>query len=466
MKKKVLLVFVACTTLLVSCFNDNDDTIQIASELEIQNFIWRGLNFFYVYKADTPELANDAFATEQELNTFLNSFDSPESLFDFLVAPQDRFSILVDDYIELENSLAGVSLSNGMEFGLVLYPDNSGNVFGYVRYVLPGTDAANKGLQRGVIFNTIDGTQINDSNFSQLLAPDTYTIGLATFDGTDITPTNDSVELVKSQVTENPVFISQTLSVGGQNVGYLMYNGFTNEFDSQLNNAFAQFQADGVQELVLDLRYNSGGSVRTATYLSSMITGQFTGETFYTEMWNADRQEEYAGDGVFVNSFVNGGEAINSLNLDRVYVLTTSRTASASELVINGLEPYIDVRLVGTNTAGKYQASFLLYDAPAPNFARSQANPGHTYAMLPLVFTTANAAGNTDYDDGLAPDINLPEDFSNLGTLGDVNEPLLQAALNDIFPNPGSFNRIPYPLETISESKATSPTYQRMVANQ
>lgn len=465
MKKKSLFVLLASTILFVSCFNDKDDTLQVASQLEIQNFIWRGLNFFYLYKAATPELADDAFPNQQELDTFLGTFDSPESLFEFLEAPQDRFSILVDDYIALENALAGTTLNNGMEFGLVLYPDGSGNVFGYVRYVLPNSEAASKGLQRGDIFNTVDGTQIDELNFSELLSPDSYTIGLATFDGTTVTPTGNTVDLTKIQLTENPIFIAKTLTVENQNIGYLMYNAFTNDFDSQLNAAFAQFSADAVTELILDLRYNSGGSVRSATYLSSMITGQFSGQILYSEEWNAERQADYAEDGRFVANFVNGGETINSLNLDRVYILSTSRTASASELVINGLTPYIDVRQVGTNTTGKYQASFLLYDAPSPNFSRSQANPGHTYAMLPLVFKTANAAGFTDFDDGLVPNIELPEDFSNLGVLGDETEPLLAAALEDIFPGRSTVNRSFNWLEVVSESKAHSPVYQIMIAD-
>jgi carboxyl-terminal processing protease len=115
-----------------------------------------------------------------------------------------------------------------------------------------------------------------------------------------------------------------------------------------------------------------------------------------------------------------------------VYILTTNRTASASELVINGLTPYIDVKQVGDDTTGKFQASFLLYDAPAPIFSRSQANLTHTYAMLPLVFKTLNATGNTDFIDGLVPDISLREDFANLGILGAENEPLLAAAIAEI----------------------------------
>ena len=464
MKKTLFLLLLTVSTLLVSCFKDNDDSIQPASAVEIQEFIWRGLNFFYLYKADTPELADDAFATNDEFITFLSTFASPESFFDFLKSPQDRFSLLVSDFTELENALAGITINNGMEFGLIFYPDNSGNVFGYVRYILPNSDAESKGLQRGIIFNTIDGQQINEDNFSGLLSPDTYTIGLATFDGQNITPTGESVELTKSEFMEDPIHVSTTLDINGQKIGYLMYNAFTNEFDAQLNSVFAQFQSDGVTELVLDLRYNGGGSVRTAIYLASMITGQFTGQTFFTEQWNADRQAEFAEDGVFVSSFVNGGEAINSLNLTTVYVLTTSKTASASELVINGLAPYINVVQIGDNTTGKYQASFLMYDSP--NFQKStELNPNHTYAMLPLVFQTANADGFTDFEDGLIPDIDQIEDYSNLGILGDPAEPLLATAIQEITGVPVPGTRIPFiSLETLSESKANSLTYQVMVS--
>lgn len=462
MKKSYVLLLLFVLPLFTSCFKDLDDEITPASVSEINDFIYRGLNFFYLYKADTPELANDAFASDAEYNNFLNSYATPEAFFDYLKSSQDRFSILVDDYVELENALAGVSKTNGMNFGLVLYPDGSGNVFGYVRYVSPNTDAATKGLERGDIFNTIDGVQLTDSNFSELISPDAYGIGLATFDGQTITPTGDTVQLIKAEYSENPIFTTQTFDINGNKIGYLLYNAFTNEFDSQLNTAFGQFKADGITDLVLDLRYNGGGSVRTATYLSSMITGQNTGQVFYTEQWNEDRQVDYAEDGVFVSTFEGGGEAINSLNLNRVYVLTTSRTASASELVINGLAPYIDVIQIGTNTTGKYQASFLLYDAPAPNFSRSQANINHKYAMLPLVFQTANSVGYTNFVDGLVPDIEQAEDYSNLGTLGDENEPLLATAIADITGVPMPAQRRVIELEIISESNANLPHYQVM----
>ena len=465
MRKKILLLLITIATLFVSCFEDLDDTIQPASDLDIENFIYRGLNYFYLYKADTPELANDNFANQGELNSFLNSFETPESLFSFLKSPQDRFSLLVANYNELEDALNGISLNNGMEFGLVYYPNNSSNVFGYVRYVLPGTDAESKNLERGMIFNSINGQQLTDTNFSELLSLNSYEIGLATFDGTAITPTGESIPLVKQEYTENPILIAETLTVQGQKIGYLMYNAFTRDFDSQLNGVFAQFKADAITNLVIDLRYNGGGSVETAIDLSSMITGQFYNQVFANEEWNTDRQAEYASPKLFDNQIFTG-EAINSLNLTKAYVLTTKRSASASELVINGLNPYIDMTQVGDTTTGKYQASFLLYDAPAPNFSKSQANPGHTYAMLPLVFKTSNAVGFTDYAEGLFPDIQLKENYTNLGVLGDVNEPLLAAALNDILSIPQPQPRTTTQFNELSENKIQSPIYQIMIAEQ
>lgn len=461
MKKLWLLSITALLLCTTSCFKDNDDTAVSSDTNSINDFVYRALNYFYLYKADTPELANDAFNNDSEKNNFVTGFESPETLFEFLKSGQDRFSRLFPDYLVIEAALGGVTLNNGMEFGLTVYPENDGRVFGYVRYVIPNTSAANEGIQRGDIFNTIDGTQLTESNFRDLLAPDSYTIGLATFDGTTITPTNNSVTLIKQEVTENPVHIAKTINLSsGQRVGYLMYNGFTADFDEDLNNAFGDFQANNISELVLDLRYNGGGSVRTATDLASMITGQFFGETFYTEQWNADRQN-LAQPGLFNNTTRNG-TPLNSLNLTQVYILTSSSTASASELIINGLTPYINVIQIGGTTTGKFEASTLLYDAPAPNFARNQANPSHRYVMLPLIFKTVNAAGNTDFVNGLAPDIEQFEDRSNLGILGDENEPFLATALGEI-----STLRTPIPfvpeLDEVSERKAFSPTYQIMV---
>ena len=112
-----------------------------------------------------------------------------------------------------------------------------------------------------------------------------------------------------------------------------MYNGFYPNYESQLNAAFGNLKAQNITELVLDLRYNSGGSVATATRLASMITGQFQNQIFAKEQWNAKIEDYYNASnpsGLF-NLFttkLGNNETISSLNLTKIYILTTKSTAS------------------------------------------------------------------------------------------------------------------------------------------
>ncbi|NNK88185.1 MAG: carboxyl-terminal protease [Flavobacteriaceae bacterium] len=456
----VLLLMVLCAS-LTSCFEDQDDNGVFASE--INDFVWKGMNAVYLYKDNIPDLANDRFSSDEEYADFLNASGSPEQLFESLIYQRqtvDKFSWIVDDYIALEQQFSGISKRNGMKFGLRFVPGSNTDLYGYVRLVLPNSDAENKGLQRGDVFFGIDGTPLTLDNYISLLGPDTYSIDLATYDNngtaqTDddsIIPGTESVSLTKSPYTENPIFHSDVLTVGAEKVGYLMYNGFTRDFDDQLNTVFAGFLAENVQHLVLDLRYNPGGSVNTSILLSGMITGQFNGEVYSTEQWNSDLQEQFFQQDpeLLINRFKNddGGTPLNSLNLSQVYILTTGSSASASELVINCLNPYIDVVQIGTTTTGKYQASITVYDSP--DLGREGANPNHTYAMQPLVLKSLNSVGFTDYDNGLPPDIEISEDISNLGVLGDENEPLLAVALDEIA---GTRSGIPafFPVELVGD---------------
>ena len=160
---------------------------------------------------------------------------------------------------------------------------------------------------------------------------------------------------------------------------------------------------------------------------------------------------------------ISNGTDFNNLGLTRLYVLTTLSTASASELLINSLSPYIQVIQIGAPTTGKYQASTTLYDSP--DFNRSGANPGHTYAIQPLIYKTVNAAGVTDYAEGLMPDIEIFENLRNLGTIGDINEPLLKTALDHITGNPvqEDFRHLKAP-DIIGESGSDEILYQKMYA--
>jgi carboxyl-terminal processing protease len=434
MKKiPIFVIFLLSLLILPSCEDQNDN--DVPSSLQVQDFVWKGMNLYYLWQADVPDLDDERFANQDELNDFLGDYSDPAALFNHLrVSPTiDRFSAIFSDYTVLEGVLSGTTKNNGVDFGLRYKSGSTTDIFGWVRYILPNSDASGKDIHRGDIFYAVNGTPLTVDNYQALLATDTYTLNLADYDNGNITPNGESVTLTKAVYSENPVLVNTVIEDGAHKIGYLMYNGFYPGYESQLNAAIGQLQSQGVTELVLDLRYNSGGSVETATRLASMITGQFTGQLFAKEQWNDKAQAyfESQNPGALVNNFTNtigNGAAINSLNLDKIYVLTTKSTASASELVINGLAPYIDVIQIGDNTIGKNVGSITLYDSA--DFGREGRSPNHSWAMQPIVLKIVNKDGFGDYqENGLAPDNALLEDLGNLDILGNTTEPLLSTAI-------------------------------------
>ena len=327
-----------------------------------------------------------------------------------------------------------------MDYGLRYKLGSSTEIFGWVRYVLPNSDAANKGIQRGDLFSAVDGVLLTVDNYRELLAAENFTLSMADYDNGNITPNGETIALLKTVISENPVYRSTIIPQGSNRIGYLMYNGFYPNYESYLNQAFADLKAQNITHFVLDLRYNSGGSIATATKLASMITGQFTGEVFAKEQWNPKVQAFYEDVNPenlrnYFTSKLNSETPISSLNLSKIYILTSPSTASASELVINGLKPFIEVVQIGDKTTGKNVGSITLYDSPS--FSRKDRSSKHTYAMQPIVLKVVNADDFGDYFNGISPDYMLQENLGNLGVLGDPTENLLSTALQII----GSSNR-------------------------
>lgn len=441
---KYFIVFLVAALLFQSC-QDQDD-VAVPTSLEVNNFIWKGLNLYYLWQADVPNLADNKFANQTELNTFLNGYSKPENLFESLLyKPEslfpskeavDRFSWIVDDYLELEGQLQGTTNNNGVEFGLSYKSQNSNELFGWVRYIIPNSDASTKNIKRGEVFYAVNGIQLTVDNCESLLygSNNDYTLNMADINGGVFTPNGKTVALTKTVLDENPIHINKVIASGSHKIGYLMYNGFYPNFDTKLNEAFGTLKSQGITDLVLDLRYNRGGSIQTATRLASMITGNFTGQVFAKEQWNAKIDSYFAANDPesLKNLFVDkmGTTAINSLNMTKIYILTTASTASASELVINGLKPYITVVQIGDVTVGKNVGSVTLYDSPT--FGKENRNPNHRYAMQPLVLKIVNSLGYGDYQNGLEPTFQLKETLSTLNVLGSPDEPLLGLAIGKI----------------------------------
>ncbi|HCM21471.1 MAG TPA: hypothetical protein DIC46_11995 [Porphyromonadaceae bacterium] len=249
------------------------------------------------------------------------------------------------------------------------------------------------------------------------------------------------------QFAENPVYLDSVYTVGDKKVGYLVYHFFAtdkndngHEYDRQLMDALGRIQAKGAKDMVLDLRYNSGGAVTSAIALASALvkdrsTDKLFGSTEYNSLVHeellkeegADYNKEYFIDKIQINQ--NSSIPIPALNLSRLYVLTKNWTASASELIINGLRPYMDVILIGETTHGKNVGSITIYE---------KQDAKNKWGIQPIIVKFYNSNGESDYTTGFPPNHEVDEfdadgDGENeifLHDFGDSNDPLLRKALS------------------------------------
>ena len=418
-------------------FDTDDLTINLEGDLQISDFVWKGLNEFYYWQDQVSELSDEKLIDEKEYADYIKNNSNPDLFFESLKHSDDRFSWIQNNYVELENNLQGVFATNGVEFGLLYACENCNEVLGFVKYIYKGSNADGKNIKRGDFFNGVNGTILNDSNYISLLFGENlnYSLNMATIENGKVISNGVNVELTKEENFEtNPIHISKTFDIqNGDQVGYLMYNQFVANKSVNLNDVFAEFKNKNINNLIVDLRYNGGGSVKNCVELASMITGQFESGVFAQEQWNnklISYLEKRFGSESLINRFVDtlsNGSPINSLKLDQVYVITSSESASASELLINGLSSYIEVIQIGEPTVGKNVGSITVYDYIDNEKTK---NPDHTYAMQPIVLKMANSDGYADYTEGLQPDRLIEEDITNLGVLGNIGEPLLNSTLN------------------------------------
>ncbi len=446
MKINIFLLIAFLSIATVSC--NKTENSKISNEaLKVNEFVLEYMDFFYLWTDKIPDNL-DAGSTEDSKEFFDKVVykGTSDTYDEDLDANRngDRWSFITDDLQGLLDYFNGIRTSSGYYLYSYRIEEGSNKRALVVAYVYANTPASEAGLIRGSVIMEIDGNELTIDNISELLSQESYTITMGKYDfvNKEFIILGDTKSITKAEISINPIIKSEIYNINGKKIAYLLYNSFIHNYDADLISEFDNYKAEGVTELILDLRYNGGGAVTSAINIASMVAPQSAiGDVFLKKQYNDELQELYLDDPKYGEDYLQNklsskaygyeedggilGMDLPNLDLNRVYVIGLEGTASASELVINGLRPYMEVVTVGETTHGKYTASATIPSKDYPN-----------WAIQPIIFKSANANDVSDYWNGFAPEIGVRDqpivgDFGYDEVDGEY-EPMLMAALNDI----------------------------------
>jgi C-terminal peptidase prc len=331
-------------------------------------------------------------------------FSSPEAYLERVrYRPLDAHFSYIGSRAEAD---AFYSDSQFIGFGFSMQFDGEGLA---ISQVFPDSPAAEADLQRGDVIVAIGGRAVSDLVLEGLLDA---TLGPAREGvGIDIQVRRGEAlreaRMVKRPVTIPTVSHLSLYEIDGRRVGYLFFRNFVTPSMDALTDAFTALRGEGVTELVLDLRYNGGGLVSLARHLASLIGGTRTEGQVLAEYFHNERN-------AFRNDVTRFEGKAEALQLERLVVITTRASASASELVVNALRPFMPVVTVGEATYGKPVGQYGI------NFCDK--------VLYPVAFTLRNALGQGDYFGGIPADCQAADELSR--QIGDPEEASLKEALH------------------------------------
>lgn len=386
---------------------------------KINQWIYDSMRYYYYWSSGMP--AQPDYGV------------TPELFFKELQNSEDRFSAI--------SNRTGITVGRKTAFSLygfhyaIVQHVASGAYIGIVTYVAQESPAYRAGLRRGTCFTKVADTPLSAERiaWADALLSSTTTIRLTVADlVNEVWTEQKTVNVNSTYFTENPVVLTKYFSRNGVKTGYLLYVGFDETYDIKLLTAFSKMKQAGVAECIIDLRFNAGGSVATCAKMTGLLSGVREDDVFGIFSGNSRQgRQTYTMSRILKTSSNTSGSTFteltaNRLSLKRIYVLTSRATASAAELLVNNLKPYLPVIQIGDTTLGKDEAGFEVYD---------QRNPKQVQWILQLiVYKLFNAAGNGGYNKGLKPDFQVNEvaDFP-LPALGAADDPLINKALQLIY---------------------------------
>lgn len=387
-KFKFLFLTPIIVLALLSCEKEEDYEVNVNKEL------YSIMKEYYLWYNQMPAVNPD-------------DFSSPVELMDALrVNPPDKWSY-VTTRTELEayyNQGAYVGFGFGSGFNI------DGELF--LSFVFNNSPLYAQGINRGWQIISIDGQTPTPENYSSLIGPSEAGVS-KTFVFKSPAGTTHEYTFTKAAISMNTVLMDTVYTFDAKKVGYFVLESFISTTKDELTSVFADFKSKGITELIVDLRYNGGGQVSTSAYLANLIGGSVAFGNIYTKSYHNDKLSRE-------NSYITFNTENNSLQLNKVTFITTQGSASASELLINGLKPFLDVTLVGEKTHGK----------PVGMYTFTFNDPSIDWAFVPICFTMRNANNEGDYFDGIPVNVNAADDITL--PFGDVNEASLNAALLNI----------------------------------
>lgn len=437
MKNRFILsvLLVGLMTGISSCKDDKDD-IENPTATESQKWVEKTMRKHYYWNDEIPQASKLNYT--KDTKDFFYSLLSKNDGKDYSDNSGHYYYSTIKELSAASRSNINEENSYGFEYtGIYAAGSNSQFIYAVILYVLKDSPADVAGLKRGDWIMQMNDHDISQADFNSLASGNGVSFTISRWNATRnmLVKMDDKITLSASHaIEEDPVLVAKTLysPVKGQRIGYLVYTRFEDgktegdtSYDDELRN-LSKTTFNGVEEFVLDLRYNNGGLLSSALLLCSILepNSALDQSLGYLKYNDGKKESLYNG-----RSALKGGGS--NLNLKTLYVLVGNNTASASEMVINSLKPYMNVILIGEKTEGKNVGS-LTY-----------TSDDKAWEMHPIVCQIYNSKDFTDYAYGFKPDINnINEAFAYVATntvepvrmyeLGNPNEWMLNIAVNMI----------------------------------